>query len=246
MQASRPTEPGWSADERTAAMASWRKSREVDPDNRLLARMNRLRLDGESIRDAMLACADRLSLRRGGPGVRPPLPDELVATLLKNQWTVTPDEEDHRRRSIYIFVRRNLRYPLFDVFDRPDTNASCPQRPRSTTAPQTLTLFNSQFSFDSARNLAGHVLARGKSDSSAQVDLAYRRTLGRPPTAEELAAGTEFLKRQTDSLLLQSRLADSAALPREPLPEGVTPAATESLVSFCLALFNLNEFVYLD
>ncbi len=246
MQASRPTEPGWTAEQRAAAIESWKKSREVDPENRLLARMNRLRLDGESIRDAMLAACNRLSPRRGGPGVRPPLPDELIATLLKNQWTVTPEEEDHRRRSIYIFVRRNLRYPLFDVFDRPDTNASCPQRPRSTTAPQSLTLFNSQFSFDSARELTGYVLARVTADSSAQVDLAYRRTLGRPPTAKELAAGTAFLKRQIDWLLLQSRLVDPAALPREPLPDGVTPAGAESLVSFCLALFNLSEFVYID
>src|SRR5205814_6873010 len=115
--------------------------RRLDPDNRLLARMNRKRMEGEAIRDAMLSAAGRLSLRRGGPGVRPPLPAEVAATLLNTkQWIVSPDAEDHRRRSIYLFVRRNLRYPLFDAFDRPDTNASCPRRHPSTLPPQSLIL----------------------------------------------------------------------------------------------------------
>ncbi|MBI3864340.1 MAG: DUF1549 domain-containing protein [Planctomycetia bacterium] len=142
-----------------AAAASWAKSRQADPDNRWLARMNRQRLEGESIRDTMLAAAGRLSPRRGGPGVRPPLPPEVTATLLANQWKVSPDAEDHRRRSIYLFVRRNVRYPLFEAFDRPDTNASCPRRNRSTIAPQALILLNSEFSLIAARDLAGFVLA---------------------------------------------------------------------------------------
>jgi hypothetical protein len=224
MQASRPTEPGWSADQRESAMASWKKSRELDPDNRLLARMNRLRLDGESIRDAMLASADRLSPRRGGPGVRPPLPDELVATLLKNQWTVTPDEEDHRRRSIYIFVRRNLRYPLFDVFDRPDTNASCPQRPRSTTAPQGLTLLNSEFSLDAARDLASFVWK-----------------------SAELAVGAAFLRQQTERLRNEGRDVETLLALKGLPPEGKADVfAAAALADFCIGLFNLNEFTYVD
>ena len=94
----------------------------------------------------MLAAGQWLSPRRGGPGIRPPLPPEVTATLLKDQWTVSGDEEDHRRRGIYLFVRRNLRFPMFDVFDRPDTNASCAVRHESTTAVQSLTLLNSDFS----------------------------------------------------------------------------------------------------
>jgi hypothetical protein len=245
MQASRPIEPGWTAAERSAAGESWRRARELDPDNRLLARMNRLRLDGESIRDAMLACSDRLSPHRGGPGIRPPLPEELTSTLLKGQWNVTPDAEDHRRRSIYIFVRRNLRYPLFDVFDRPDTNASCPQRPRSTTAPQSLTLFNSELSLAAARDLAGFVWNRVGSDSRAQIELCYRRALCRPATATELTTGEHFLRDQAARLRGQSRGAESLAA-----PNGVSGDhdrfAAAALTDLCLAIFNLNEFVYLD
>jgi hypothetical protein len=247
MQASRPTEPGWTAAQRAAAVESWKKSRAVDPDNRLLARMNRLRLDGESIRDAMLASADRLSPRRGGPGVRPPLPDELVATLLKNQWTVTPDEEDHRRRSIYVFVRRNLRYPLFDVFDRPDTNASCPQRPRSTTAPQGLTLLNSEFSLAAARDLAGFVWRRVGAGPEPQVGLCYRRLLGREPTPREQAAGAEFLRRQAKRIQAEGRGRESLVVAADLARGGRGDEfAAAALVDYCLGLMNLNEFVYVD
>lgn len=219
-QASRPSSPGWSSEQTQAALASWQQSKEEDPSNRLLGRMNRVRLEGEAIRDAMLASADRLSARRGGVGVMPPLPSELLATLLKSQWQVSPDEEDHQRRSVYLFVRRNLRYPLFDVFDRPDTNASCPQRNRSTTAPQALWQFNSEFSLQSSRALAKCIEAESTSDRGEQVTLAYRRTLGRLPQPEELAASLEFLARETD---------------------GDSP-----LTSLCLALYNLNEFIYVD
>ncbi len=134
-QASRNPTPGSNHAQRQTVQTNWEQARRVDPENVLLWRMNRLRLEGEAIRDAMLAASDGLSQRRGGIGVMPPLPLELKATLLKNQWQVSQDTEDHRRRSVYLFVRRNLRYPLFEAFDRPDTNASCPRRSRSTTAP---------------------------------------------------------------------------------------------------------------
>jgi len=186
-----------------------------DPENRLWGRRSLIRLEGEAIRDAMLAAADRLSPRRGGPGVRPPLPPELVGTLLKNQWNISPDEEDHRRRSIYLFVRRNLRYPLFEVFDRPDTNQSCPIRARSTVAPQSLALMNGELPAELATQLAT-LLEREHPDSPTnQVRDAFRRCLGRSPTAGELERSLAF-------------------------------ARTAGLNSVCRALFNVNEFVYVD
>jgi hypothetical protein len=245
MQASRPTELEWTDAQRAAASASWNESILVDPENRLLARMNRWRLDGESIRDAMLEASGRLSLRRGGPGVRPPLPDELTSTLLKGQWVVTPDEQDHRRRSIYVFVRRNLRYPLFDAFDRPDTNASCPQRPRSTTAPQSLTLLNSDFTLESARALAGYALNNANAEAADQIGLCYLRTMARRPSPEEAATGIQFLRDQTSELKRNGRTVDSLAIPAD-IPDHTDPFAAAALTQYCLALFNLNEFVYVD
>ena len=208
--------------------------------------MNRQRLEGESIRDAMLEAAGRLSLRQGGPGVRAPLPAEVAATLLNTkQWIVSPDADDHRRRSIYLFVRRNLRYPLFDAFDRPDTNASCPRRNRSTIAPQALILLNSEFSLDAARHLAGFVLSHAGTSHDDQINLAYARVLGRLPTQEELAVANRFLDNQAVQLKESNRPAAELALP-SPLPDGVDPQAAAALTDFCLALFNLNEFVYVD
>src|SRR5262245_56631485 len=101
-----------------------------------MAIFQRRRLTGEELRDAMWRASDSLDATRGGPGVMPKLPEELAQTLLKNQWTDSPKVSDHYRRSIYVFARRNLRYPIFDAFDRPDANSSCPARNQSTTAPQ--------------------------------------------------------------------------------------------------------------
>jgi hypothetical protein len=223
----------------------WKQANERDPENRLLWRFPRQRLDGESIRDAMLAAAGRLSPRRGGPGVRPPLPDELVATLLKNQWVVSPDEEDHRRRSIYLFVRRNLRYPLFEAFDRPDTNASCPRRNRSTIAPQALILLNSEFSLAMARDLAGRVLKEAGETARERIALAYRLTLGRTPVADEARVAVRFLESEAAHLRDAGRSTNDLALPT-PLPDGVDSFTAAALVDLCLSLFNLNEFVYVD
>ena len=197
----------------------WQKRLELDPDNRLLSRQHRRRLTGEMLRDTMLVVSDSLSDRKGGPGVRPPLPKEITATLLRNHWPVSKDEEDHRRRSIYLFARRNLRYPLFDLFDSPALAESCARRPVSTTAPQSLALLNSEFVSVSAKRLAKHVLANSPSPEEA-VQRSYLLTLGREPTSEELEAASRLIQ-----------VGDSKELRLEDL---------------CLALFNFNEFLYLD
>ena len=200
--------------------AAWQSALAIDPNNALISRMPRRRLEGEAIRDSFLAISGRLNRDGGGPSVRPPLPHEVTSTLLNNQWTVTPDPDGHRRRSIYIFVRRNLRYPIFDVFDRPDSNLSCSRRSRSTTAPQSLTLLNSAFSLDTARALATRLASAGGAPGQ-RIDLAYRLVFSRPPDPSELALGLEFLTKEAS--------ADDSALSR-----------------YCLALLNTNEAIYID
>jgi len=185
----------------------------VDPDNRLLSRRSRTRLSGEAIRDAMLQISGSLNPKTGGPGFRPPLPEEVTVTLLKNQWQVSKDEREHHRRSVYLFARRNLRYPLFEIFDRPDANASCARRHLSTTAPQSLMLLNSEFSDARSRDLAGRLAAQ--SSVASRIDLAFQLVLGRAPTPGETQRSTTFIEH-------------------------------ESLEAFTLAMFNLNEFVFVD
>lgn len=205
-----------------ATRSNWQRATEKDSALRLLSRQRRQRLDGEAIRDAMLSAAEELSDRRHGPGVRPPLPPELVVTLLKNQWTISEDKADWNRRSIYLFQRRNLRYPLFEAFDRPDGNASCPRRNRSTIAPQALFLLNSELSFDLAKTFAMKLRTNGGSTPASRIDAAYQSALGRLPTERERHWGVDFLT-----------VADNAS-------------ADARLTDFCLALFNLSEFIYVD
>ncbi len=206
----------------SARIEHWQRSIEHDPSVRLHSRARRQRLEGEALRDAMLAVSGQLNDRRHGPGVRPPLPPEIVQSLLKNQWTVTEDTTDWNRRSIYLFVRRNLRFPLFEAFDKPDSNASCPRRNRSTSAPQALVLLNSEQSFELAAAFALDVRASVGTDRISQLDAISRRALGRPPSPAEQAAGIDFL--------------------------GTSPASgkDDKLADYCLAVFNLNEFLYVD
>jgi hypothetical protein len=242
-----PYDAAWTADETDAAREIFARSHAADPDNAQRWRYPRRRLDGEAMRDAMLVACGKLSHRKGGPGIRPPLAAEVTETLLKDQWKVSGDAEDHRRRSVYLFVRRNLRYPMFDVFDRPDTNASCPLRHESTTATQSLTQFNSEFSLDCARWLAGQIgepIAAGEGDALA-IEQAYLRVFNRRASADEVLRGHEFLTRQAAKLREERRAAEDLALPFDgpALDDRFTAAA---LVDYCLALFNANEFLYVE
>jgi hypothetical protein len=223
---------------------AWDRDLANDLQNRLLGRMNRKRLDGEALRDAMLFASGRLNRARGGPGVMTPLPKELERNLQAGHWRPSPNEADHYRRSVYLFVRRNLRYPLFQVFDRPDTNASCPKRSRSIIAPQALELLNSEFALTTARHLAGTILADAH-QSNDRLELLYRRALSRPPTPVEFELLTSFLTRQARQLRDDGRPPTSLALPI-PSPPQENPYDSAAWTDVCLAVINSSEFVYVD
>ena len=163
-------------------VATWAKGSQLDPENRLYWRMNRIRLEGEVIRDSLLAISGQLNSSMNGPGVSPPIPKELFAGA--HGWSVSEPKSQHFRRSIFIFARRNLRFPFLEVFDAPDNNLSCAMRERSTTAPQSLTLLNSTEVTAAAKVTA----SRLKSESTSleqQIESAYRLALGRVPTSNE-------------------------------------------------------------
>ncbi|MCZ6671608.1 MAG: DUF1553 domain-containing protein, partial [Verrucomicrobia bacterium] len=149
------------------------------------------------------------------------------------------------RRSIYLFVRRNLRYPMFDVFDRPDANASCGRRNTSTTAPQSLTLLNSDFSIQSARYLAGTIISNGQTEIPQWIEQCYGRVLARPQTEEEQLAGIAFIEQQTALLAKENRDPAELATPLSSDIE-IDPYLGAALTDFCLAMFNLNEMIYID
>jgi len=236
--------PGESSPSSAADMLA--KNREFDPKNRLLGRMNRQRLEGEAIRDSMLAVSGLLYRQMGGESVRPPLPPEVVSTLLRpNHWQVSPKPSDQFRRSVYVFVRRNLHFPMFATFDRPDGNASCPQRGRSTTATQSLVLLNSPLTLLAARHLSGRTLVAAEKTFEGRLTLLFQNALGRAPLPDELQRCRQFHHKHVAAIREKGRSPKSLALPI-PLPDSTTPEEAAAWTDFALAVLNLSEFIYID
>ena len=168
-----------------------------DPENKWLWRFNRKRLEAEQIRDAILAVSGTLNLKAGGPSVMVPVDPGLVTLLYKpSQWAPAKDAADYTRRSIYLIFKRNLRLPLMEVFDAPDTQVSCPRRESSTHAPQALELLNGNFANQQAEALAKRLEAEAGPDLRKQIDLGYRLVTGRPARPEEVRLALAFLKTQ--------------------------------------------------
>src|SRR5262245_34718017 len=168
-----------------------------DPENNWLWRFNRKRLEAEQIRDAILAVSGTLNLKQGGPSVIVPIDPGLVTLLYKpSQWAPAKDPAEHARRSIYLIFKRNLRLPLMEVFDAPDTQVSCPRRESSTHAPQALELLNGNFANQQAEALAKRLVVEAGPNLRKQIDLGYRLVAGRPARPDEARVALAFLKTQ--------------------------------------------------
>jgi len=192
------------------------KTLRQDPENRYFSRMNRRRLDGDSIRDTLLAVAGTLNLKMGGVGIIPPLTkEELLAARMPNLWPAHPDPAEHNRRSIYLQMKRSLTLPMLQIFDAPDTAASCARRETSTVAPQALALMNSEFTTAQSEKFAERVRKQAGENPEAAVDTAWRIAFGRLPPAGERQIALEFLSRN-------------------------------SLPALCLMILNMSELIYVD
>ena len=197
---------------------------EKDPDNKLLWHFSRRRLEAEELRDAMLAIAGNLNTEAGGPSVIVPIEKALVNGLYKpSQWQITPDVAQHDRRSVYLIAKRNLRLPLLEVFDAPDTLVSRPRRESSTHAPQALELLNGSFANSEAKILAARLAAQSGRSYRKQIEIAYRLATGCAPTHRELQLALAFFRKE------EKRTGGEKA--RE---------------EFALAIFNLNAFLYVN
>lgn len=153
----------------------------VDPENRLLWRMNRWRLDAESLRDSMLQIGGQLDLTMGGP---------TVPAGLKSDYDFRYDAP---RRSVYVPVLRNSLPELFEVFDFADPSMVVGERNISTVAPQALYLLNHPFVMTAARHTAERVLKESGPEPDARAQRLYQLALGRPPSNAELELAETFL-----------------------------------------------------
>src|SRR5262245_16832143 len=222
----------------------------IDPDNKLLWRMNRQRLDAEEIRDAVLAANGDLTEQLGGPSIKVPLEPEVYDTIFTeyepdNLWPVHPDPRQHTRRSLYLVRKRNVRLPLLVAFDAPDLMGVCGARQVSVHALQSLTLMNSEFMLRQSRELAGRLFKEAGGDERAMISRLYELTLARNPRLDELRLSQSFLKGQ--AAVIRDRIARGETVSKlRDLPKGVDEAAAAAWVDLCLATMNLNEFVYLN
>ncbi|MFO1094908.1 MAG: DUF1549 and DUF1553 domain-containing protein [Planctomycetaceae bacterium] len=212
----------------------------ADPENRLLWRMNRRRLESEALWDSVHSAAGTINLAMGGPPVVPPLAADEIASLRdKWHWVVSADPAQHTRRGIYVLVRRNFPFPMFEVFDTPVNSVSCPTRDVTTVAPQALWGLNNRSVYDQAVQFAGRVAKEAGAEPGAQVERAWKIALGRAPTADESAAALALLND-----LAQEPEADLQNTPES--LKSIPPAQAQALSKFCLALFNLSEFGFVD
>ncbi len=168
-----------------------------DPENRLLWRFNRRRLEAEAIRDSILLASGRLNTERRGPSVFPPLPDEMkhlsrAARTGGSMWEPNERERDARRRSVYIFQRRSLPLPMMASFDAPVFNESCERRSVTTTPLQALSMMNGRLVNEEAAHLADRVKSEAGGGRADQVARLFEIVLNRPPDAAEQQRFLEF------------------------------------------------------
>lgn len=221
----------------------------IDPDNRLLARASRHRVEGESVRDIALAVSGLLNLKMGGPPVHPPAPAFLFqppASYGPKVWNEDHDAERYRR-ALYTFRFRSVPYPVLMNFDTPNGDASCVRRVLSNTPVQALTTLNEPLFLECARAFALKALAEGGDTDADRVAYAFRRATGRKPTQPERDVLVAFLNKQAEKFAKPEAkpwelAANDPAHPPE-LPGGATPAQAAAWTALSRLILNLDETI---
>lgn len=217
---------GWSLKQlhrRILLSATWQQSSAMNPashaidsGNLMLWRMNRRRLEAESIRDTMLNLSGDLDRTMFG----------TFQTWQAKMSTVDKDNRktaryDTSRRSIYLPVIRDSLHPLLALFDFGDPNSVTPSRTATTVAPQALFMMNSEFVHRQAGRIARRLTMQHPDDPTARIHAAYDFCFARPPTATELRRAEAFIARQAND-------------------------ETRAWTLFCQGIFSMNEFIHVN
>ena len=224
------------------------KLEEIDPENRLLARGPRHRLDAEVLRDNALFVAGLLNLKMGGRGVRTYQPAgiwEAVGYTTSNTAKYTQDHgEALYRRSLYIFWKRTAAPPLMTTFDAPSREQCRARRERTNTPLQALLTMNSIPYFEAARHLGYRMLHEGGADDAQRLRYGFRLATARWPTATEAAVLAESLANQ------RARYSADEAAAKKVISVGESPVPTDvpagELAAYTMVgnlLLNLDEVV---
>ena len=204
------------------------KALETDPDNTFLWHYPLRRMEGEAIRDMVLAVGGNLNLQAGGPPYFLPVPDQVLKSVSKGDWVVNQEGPAVWRRGVYSYYKRGLKYPMFEVFDAPDENVTCEGRVVSTVPTQALTLLNNEFVIGQSKAFAERVLRIAGPEQQSQIRVAFRIALSREPSPKEMEENVAFLNRQ---MAAQAKSANPAL---------------EALTDLCDIIINLNEFLYIN
>ncbi len=191
--------------------------KKADPNNELYSRWKPRRLEGEALRDGILAVTGKLNEERYGP------PAPVVAS---GGAIDTKDDPQGNRRSIYLIVRRSQHLTMLDLFDTPLMEVNCPQRPSSTVPLQALALMNSPFSERNAAALAERILKNGGPNDESRIAYAFKLMFTREPKTSEVETIKKFLANAT---------VESAGKPLK---------VKDTWTQVGLVLLNSNEFVY--
>ncbi|MFT6108814.1 MAG: hypothetical protein ACJA2W_001727 [Planctomycetota bacterium] len=218
----------WLMESQTYQMTSTRDlsvSYLSDPRNDLYSAFDPRRLTGEEYRDATLAASGELSDELFGPWVFPPLAAEVLATSSQpgNAWG-HGSEDDARRRSLYVHVKRSLREPLLAALDQPDPDLPCPVRFPTNVPTQALLTLNGAFVNARAAAFAEATLVKTDEPTEA-IRSMVAAALGREASNDEVDRGLDFLAKLEAEHQLQG---------------------ARALTVFALALFNRNEFLWID
>ncbi|MFZ4502460.1 MAG: DUF1549 and DUF1553 domain-containing protein [Methylovulum sp.] len=215
----------------------------IDPENKLLAVFPRKRLEAEQIRDSLLTASGKLEDKIGGPSVFPPIPANLGAG---NLWQVSKDVHDQNRRSVYIFTRRSVPYPLLDTFNMASAQEAHSKREVTTSPLQSLALFNSDVVFGWSQALAGRVINEAGKDEAAQLDRLYKILLARNATAPEKLVLETFLDKHEKTIRGKTAEGKFAVSMPTGLKENqmLDPIRAAAFVDLVHTVANSNEFIY--
>jgi cytochrome c553 len=193
-----------------------------DPQNQLLHRMPLIRLEGEAIRDSLLAVSGRLDRRMCGPGVAPYLTPHMVG---RGRPTHSGPLDGNGRRSIYLNVRRNFLPPLFLAFDYPIPFTTMGKRSVSNVPAQALALMNNPFVLQQAELWARRALVDQNLTVQKRITRLYISAFARPPSAAELEAAVAFLEGQGS--------------------KESTAHDLQAWIDLCHVLINVKEFIFI-
>jgi hypothetical protein len=224
----------------------------IDPDNRLLSRMNVQRLEAENLRDALVAVSGKLDTSLGGPAV-PVTYNEQGQIIIGEDTRDAAGRQTGKhvdlqgrefRRSLYIQARRSMPLEVFAAFDAPSmTEASCASRPVTTVSPQSLLLMNNLYMREHAQDFARRLINEHGTDVSKQVERAWQLCYSRLPNSSERSDAEEFVAHQTAHYRDHpAKLEHISGVPEK----DNAPPELLALTALCQALLSSNEFLYVD